>query len=148
LSVTFGAPPQQPLSCTRSLIAQALDVASLRLTGETHPVADPVAKVAIIAGTNVAVSASGLLLYGSSNTSSRFSWLDRTGKLVGEVGEPGEYSTFRLSPDGRRAAISRDGPWGTDLWLLIPARCLQPVHLSFRQQRIPDLVSGRPNDFV
>jgi Tol biopolymer transport system component len=101
-----------------ALVAQELDVAKLRLAGEPHPVADPVAKVAIIAGTNVAVSASGLLLYGSSNTSSRFSWLDRTGKLVGEVGEPGEHSTFRLSPDGRRAAISRDAPSGSDLWLL------------------------------
>jgi eukaryotic-like serine/threonine-protein kinase len=101
-----------------TLIAQELDVASLRLAGEPHPVADPVAKVDLIGGTNVAVSASGVLLYGSSNTSSHFSWLDRTGKLVGEVGEPGEYGTFRLSPDGRRAAISRDAPGGADLWLL------------------------------
>jgi len=101
-----------------TLVAQELDVASLRLTGEPHPVADPVAKNAVIAGTNVAASASGVLLYGSSNTSSRFSWLDRTGKLVGEVGDPAEYSTFRLSPDGRRVAVSRDGPGGADLWLL------------------------------
>ena len=101
-----------------TLVAQELDVASLRLAREPHPVADPVAKVAINGATNVAVSASAVLLYASSNTSSRFSWLDRTGKLVGEVGEPGEYSSFRLSPDGRRAVISRDAPGGADLWLL------------------------------
>jgi eukaryotic-like serine/threonine-protein kinase len=101
-----------------TLVAQELDVATLRLTGELHPVADPVAKVPSIGGTNVAVSASGVLLYGSSNTSSRLSWLDRTGKLEGELGEPGEYGTFRLSPDGGRAAASRDAPGGGDLWLL------------------------------
>ncbi len=100
-----------------TLVAQELDVASLRLTGEPYPVADPVAKVAIIGATNVAASA-GVLLYGSSNTSSRFSWMDRTGKPVGEVGEPGEYISFRLSPDSRRAVASRDAPGGTDLWLL------------------------------
>jgi Tol biopolymer transport system component len=101
-----------------TLVAQELDVTTLRLAGEPHPLADPVAKVAINGGTNVAVSASGVLLYGSSNTSSRLSWLDRTGKLVGEVGETGEYSMFRLSRDGRRAAMSRDAPGGGDLWLL------------------------------
>jgi Tol biopolymer transport system component/predicted Ser/Thr protein kinase len=101
-----------------TLVAQELDVASLRLAGEPYAVADPVAKVAINGATNAAASASGVLLYSSSNTSSRFSWIDRTGKLVGEVGEPGEYSSFRLSPDSRRAVISRDAPGGTDLWLL------------------------------
>jgi len=44
--------------------------------------------------------------------------MDRAGKLVGEVGEPGEYSMFRLSADSRRAVISRDAPGGADLWLL------------------------------
>ena len=102
-----------------TLVEQELDVATLRLAGEPHPVADPVAKVGIIAATNAAVSASGALLYGSSNTLSQLRWLDRTGKLLGQVGEPGEYGSIRLSPDGRRAAISRAGPGGgADLWLL------------------------------
>ncbi|HEV2198793.1 MAG TPA: protein kinase [Bryobacteraceae bacterium] len=101
-----------------TLVAQVLDVASLRLAGEPHPLADPVAKISIINGANVAASANGVLFYGTSNTSSRLRWLDRTGKLLGEVGEPGEYSMFRLSPDGRSAVIARDVPGGVDLWLL------------------------------
>ena len=101
-----------------TLVARELDVATLRLTGEPHPVADPVGKISLIGGTNAAVSASGVLLYGSANTSSRFNWLDRAGKLAGGVGEPGEYGAFRLSADGRRAVTSRDAPGGTDLWLL------------------------------
>ncbi len=67
---------------------------------------------------NVAVSAGGLLLYSASNNVSQFTWLDRTGKPLGVVGSPGEYSTFRLSPDGRRVAAALDGPGSTDLWLL------------------------------
>jgi eukaryotic-like serine/threonine-protein kinase len=101
-----------------TLVARELDVASLRLAGEPHPVADPVGKISLIGGTNAAVSASGVLLYGSANTSSRFNWLDRTGKLAGQVGEPGEYGAFRLSADGRRAVTARDAPGGADLWLL------------------------------
>jgi eukaryotic-like serine/threonine-protein kinase len=60
-----------------TLVARELDVASLRLAGEPRPVADPVGKISLIGGTNAAVSASGVLLYGSANTSSRFNWLDR-----------------------------------------------------------------------
>jgi Tol biopolymer transport system component len=67
---------------------------------------------------NVAVSSGGLLLYSASNTLSQFTWFDRTGKPLGVVGEPGEYSTFRLSPDGRRVVAALDRPGSTDLWLL------------------------------
>ncbi|MGO9256833.1 MAG: protein kinase domain-containing protein [Bryobacteraceae bacterium] len=100
-----------------TLFAQEIKAGTLQLAGEAHPVADPVARAAT-GQMNVAVSASGLLLYSASNTSSQFTWLDRAGKPLGVVGEPGEYSTFRLSPDGRRAAVSRDRPGGNDLWLL------------------------------
>ncbi len=67
---------------------------------------------------NVSVSADGLLLYSASNTLSQFIWLDRAGRRLGAVGEPGEYSTFRLSPDGLRIAVALDRPGSTDLWLL------------------------------
>ena len=67
---------------------------------------------------NVAVSVSGLLLYSASNTSSQLSWRDRSGKPVSMVGEAGEYSVFRLSPDGLLIAATRDRPGGSDLWVL------------------------------
>jgi dipeptidyl aminopeptidase/acylaminoacyl peptidase len=66
---------------------------------------------------NVAVSTGGILLYSASNLGSQFTWLDRTGKPLALVGEPGEYtSAFRLSPDGRSVAAVRDG--ARDLWLM------------------------------
>ena len=103
-----------------TLVAQELDLGTLTLVGEPHAVADPVSSIGIMGAMNVAVSAGGLLLYSASNTLSQFTWLDRTGKQLGAVGEPGEYNTFRVSPDGRRvaAALDRPGSGSTDLWLL------------------------------
>jgi hypothetical protein len=97
-----------------TLLAQEFNVGSLKLVGEPHPVADPVASIGATGQISVAASATGLLIYSSSNTASQFTWLDRAGKSVGVVGEPGEYGPFRLSPDGRRAAVARR----SDLWLL------------------------------
>jgi Tol biopolymer transport system component len=101
-----------------TLVAQEFNTSALKLEGEPRPVAEPVAKLGILGQMNVAVSAVGLLLYSASNTLSQFTWLDRTGKPQGVVGEPGEYSTFRLSPDGRRVVAAQDRPGSTDLWLL------------------------------
>jgi eukaryotic-like serine/threonine-protein kinase len=101
-----------------TLVAQQLDTGTLKLEGEPHAVADPVASIGILGAMNAAVSAGGLLLYSASNTLSQFTWLDRTGKPLGVVGEPGQYTTFRMSPDGRRVAASLDRPGSTDIWLL------------------------------
>jgi Tol biopolymer transport system component len=59
-----------------------------------------------------------LLLYSDAGTASQFTWFDRRGKRLGEVGEPGEYLYSHLSPDGRRAVITRAKPGGRDLWVL------------------------------
>lgn len=101
-----------------TLVAQQLDTGTLTLVGEPHPVADPVARIGIVGAMNVAVSAGGVLLYSASNPLSQFTWLDRNGKALGVVGEPGEYSTSRLSPDGRRIVSTLDRSRSTDLWLL------------------------------
>ena len=101
-----------------TLVAQELDTGTPKLEGEPHAVADPVARSEILGQMNVAASASGLLLYSSSNALSQFTWLDRTGKPLGVVGEPGEYGAFRVSLDGRRVVSSLDRPGSTDLWLL------------------------------
>ena len=102
-----------------TLVAQEFNPSTLKLAGEPHPLADPVARIGIMGQMNVAVSTGGMLLYSASNVFSQFTWLDRTGKPLAMVGEPGEYtSAFRLSPDGRSVAAVRDGPGGRDLWLL------------------------------
>jgi eukaryotic-like serine/threonine-protein kinase len=49
---------------------------------------------------------------------SQFTWLDRKGNRQAVVGEPGEWNFWRLSRDGRRAAVSRNRAGGSDLWIL------------------------------
>jgi Tol biopolymer transport system component len=50
----------------------------------------------------------------------RLSWLDRQGKVVGTVGEPGLYRTLSLSRDGKRLAVERTDPQtqNRDIWLV------------------------------
>ncbi len=115
-----GGDGKDYLLCLRggSLVAQEFDTASLKLVGEPHPIAEPVARNGSMAQMSASASAGGLLLFSSSNTLSQFSWFDRTGKSLGAVGEPGEYGSFRPSPNGRRLVVAREGAGNTDLWLI------------------------------
>jgi eukaryotic-like serine/threonine-protein kinase len=99
-----------------TLLAQELDSASLRLVGESHPVADPVA--GFLDMVNASASSNGLLLYLAANPLQQFTWVDRAGKRLATIGEPLEIGPFRLSPDGRRILIGRATGAGTDLWLM------------------------------
>jgi Tol biopolymer transport system component len=64
----------------------------------------------------------------------QLTWFDRTGKSQGVVGEPGDYSTFRLSPNGRRVAASLERAGSTNLWLLDVERGVAgPFTLKFGQ---------------
>ena len=99
-----------------TLVAQEFDVARLRLAGEPHPVADPVA--GLVTRMYASVSTNGLLLYGAANPLRNFTWVDRTGKRLAEAGEPIEIGPYRLSPDGRRLSMARVSGLGLDLWLM------------------------------
>jgi Tol biopolymer transport system component/predicted Ser/Thr protein kinase len=102
-----------------ALVAQEFNPGTLKFAGEPHAVADTVAANGSLGQMNAATSAGGVLLYGAYNNSSQFTWLDRAGKPMGVVGEPGEYTFFRLSPDGLSIVASRSNPGGSnDLWRL------------------------------
>jgi hypothetical protein len=108
-----------------TLVAQDFDVVTLRLNGEPRPVAGPVSRVGINGQINV-TAATGMLLYFAPRSLSQLTWVDRTGKPVGVLGEPREYNMFRLSPDGRYlvASITGDTPRAPALWLLDKERAL------------------------
>jgi Tol biopolymer transport system component len=46
--------------------------------------------------------------------------LDRQGKTVGTIGQPGVFGGMRLSPDGTRLAVTRSDPktGNNDIWVL------------------------------
>ena len=71
------------------------------------------------------MSRNGILAYGgvgSKAEASRLLWFDRGGKQIGEVGERGGsnvYTAPRLSPDGKKLAVSVGDParGATDIWV-------------------------------
>ncbi len=98
------------------LVAQEFDTGALQLTGEVRILADRVATMG--AGLMNAAVSGKLLLYSEAGSVIQFTWFDREGKALGVAGEPGEYTTVRISPDGRRMVASRYKPSGRDFWLL------------------------------
>jgi eukaryotic-like serine/threonine-protein kinase len=102
-----------------TLLAQEFEPNTARLDGDPRVLADPVSSVVTASQMDATVSGSGQLLYSASNPRGQFTWFDPAGKALGTVGDPDEYFTFRLSPDGRNVAASRYGATGgSDLWLL------------------------------
>ena len=105
-----------------NLVAQPFDPDRLTLSGNPVPVAPKVEYYEGKSLGNFSVSENGVLIYRNSFSSpSRLVWLDRTGKQLATLGDPGNYAGGRLSPDGRTIVIPRDDPADaskSDLWLL------------------------------
>src|SRR5437763_1356591 len=67
------------------------------------------------------VNASGMLVYPPrTNALEDLRWRDRAGKLLGVLGQPGEYYTPRISPDGERVAFTRRDGNNSDIWVSHP----------------------------
>lgn len=108
----------------RTLLAQRFDAASAELTGEAFPVAERVRYFHPTGNAVFSVSNTGVLAFQSGARLSRLVWLNRAGREMGMVGEPGEHVDLRLSPDGTRVVVSTGEPrTGTmDLWIYDVAR--------------------------
>src|SRR5207253_9849782 len=96
----------------------AFDVNRLAVTGGAAPLVQGVQRSlgVIAAGSNYAVSDQGTLVYLPASSSLRsLVWINRNGT----AGEPfgsmpaGPYEDPRLSPDGGRVLVTRDG----DIWV-------------------------------
>ena len=90
-----------------ALVAQEFDSKGLTLVGELRQLADAVGSVVGYAHMAVAVSTNGTVLYAAADALQQLTWFDRAGKQLGTVGDPGQYHNFRISPDGKRMAITR-----------------------------------------
>src|SRR5262245_16231895 len=100
-----------------ALMAQPFDADRLRLTGEPFLALAQVG----LTGSAVAVSVSetGVMSWFSDSSggqNAQLAWFDRSGKPLKNVGPPGRYADFSLSPDGKRLAVSRNED--RDLWPL------------------------------
>ena len=92
-----------------TLLAQRLDVAAGRLTGDATVLAGGLTLPGRSFDGRFS-AAPAMLVYLKANERSDRSELrifDRTGKTVGSVDEPAAYTTPSLSPDGTRLAVAR-----------------------------------------
>ncbi|HEX7077159.1 MAG TPA: protein kinase [Candidatus Eisenbacteria bacterium] len=125
LSRVVYAPPGYLLfGRERALLAQPFDARTQKLSGEAVPVVDDVAIGGGVAtNADFSASESGVLVFrgGAAPASTRLSWVDRTGRVLRDLGDIGAVGTFSLSPDERRLAY--DGGSGTsDIYLFDMAR--------------------------
>jgi serine/threonine protein kinase/Tol biopolymer transport system component len=101
-----------------ALMAQAFDPAAGKLAGDPVVVSNRVRYDAGVWRAVFSASLNGMLVYqsGASALGTRLQWRDRTGKLMGEVGNQNAYQDPRISPDGRRLAVAAGDP-GSDIWV-------------------------------
>jgi Tol biopolymer transport system component len=105
----------------RHLMEQSFNVSHLAVEGDPFTLADDIGAVRSMALAPISVSSNAILVYQSVGKPTRqMVWLDRSGKQVGQVAEPGDYGPPRISPDGGRAVVAKLGPDGVnaDLWIL------------------------------
>jgi len=105
------------------LLAQRFDAVSGKTAGPAVPVA-PAVDYFLSTGWGAFSARGGTLAYHAARDSLRLAWFDRTGRVLGTVGEPGDYLDLAISPDGKRALFSRARPgiWTYDVFLFDIAR--------------------------
>jgi eukaryotic-like serine/threonine-protein kinase len=103
-----------------ALMAQPFNSAKGEFQGEAAAIVDRVQHDAGVWRTLFSVSHNGSLIYqagDSGSLGSELTWVDRTGKKLGKVGERELYIDPRLSPDGTMLAVTRGDPL-QDIWTI------------------------------
>ncbi len=91
----------------QSLRSISFDVSKGTTSGEARIVAEGVGFYASTYWGAFSVAENGTVIYNTSTggSTSVLTWLDRGGKELGRVGEPGVFANPNLSPDGTRLAV-------------------------------------------
>ena len=108
-----------------TLVAQRLDIVQAALVGEAVTLADGVAVDDVSFRGAVTVAETGLVAYRTgAGSRQQLAWFDRSGTAAGTAGDSdgSSYLSPRVSPEGRRVAVSRTVGGNTDVWLLEGAR--------------------------
>ncbi len=107
-----------------ALTAQRFDIRRAELSGDPVVVADSAAlfqESSVLFGF-FTVSQNGVLTYrtGPGPTRTQLEWFDRSGKRLGTLGEPADYTNPAISPDQKMVAMGkRDSETKTrDIWVI------------------------------
>ncbi len=117
----FAEPGYLLFQRNQNLVAQKFDPRRMRLSGEPVALGDAPGGSNATGNRAVTPSIGGALAYINGRVvNTRLVWLDRSGEERGTLAAPpGRYGFTSLSPDGRLAAVDRDGgPGEADIWLL------------------------------
>jgi Tol biopolymer transport system component len=105
----------------RQLVSVAFDTSTAAVSGGTSVVANVVGFHPSTFWAVLTVADNGTLVYNASAGAalSALTWIDRAGKELGRIGEPGVLANPTLSPDGSRVAldISDQKANNVDIWL-------------------------------
>jgi serine/threonine protein kinase len=126
-----------------SLVAQPFDPGSFTLSGEPRTIAEQV-ELSGVSSATYGFTDTGALLYQTATDGSQLIWVDRQGRQVESVGEPGHYGDLELSPDGRQAAVSVLDP-GTntrDIWIVDLARGVRTRLTNNRAEEVSPVWSS------
>jgi Tol biopolymer transport system component len=109
-----------------TLTARRFDPDRLTLSGEAMPIAEDVQINRSVGTGAFSASDSGVLVYQTGpSVGTRLTWVDRTGKHLENVGDPGTYRDVRISPDEKWASATIVGASGRpDVYLFDLARHL------------------------
>ena len=115
-----------------TLMAQRFDPDRLALSGEAAPIAQDV-QINTTTGTGAfSVSQNGVLVFQSgSSVGMRLTWMDRSGRVLGYLGDAASYADVQMSPDRKWVSATKTQVSGrTEIWLIDVARKL-PRRLTF-----------------
>jgi len=112
-----------------TLMAQPFDAQRGIATGDPVPLEQQIQRPGLPAYANFSASTNGLLAFGAgSGGNSQLTWVDRSGKQLGLLGEPSDINSIRFSPDGKNVAAAL-GPGGylnnPDIWIYDAIRGLR-----------------------
>ena len=112
------------LTRTEGLVSQPFDPAGGRLSGARTTLSQDVYCCMGVSLAPISASDAGDLIYLPKPTTwnTSLGWYDRAGKALGSLSELAPWSAARLSPNGKRIAVTLTDltpePYRTDLWVL------------------------------
>ncbi len=106
-----------------TLLASPFDLKAARLSGDPRVVATEVMYDVTVWRSGFSVSGQGMLVFHTGTAGGEIQMIrrDRLGKDLGKTGEPANFGSLSLSPDGKKVATDIAGT-ETDIWIYDIAR--------------------------
>ena len=105
----------------RQLVAAPFDVSSATVSGKPRVIASLVGVDPTVSWSAFTAADNGTVVYNENTqaVSSALTWLDRTGKVLGRVGDAGVLANPSISPDDEHVVVDINDPEANngDLWI-------------------------------